>query len=180
MRIAPIAFIKEIPKEQIREICFITHSNDEAYVGALSVIIAIKSILSGSWTGRENLLEIIIDQIPDTRVRDRLIEIDKISNKLRLKEIGKLGNSGYVVDSVPMAITAASRINELGLEKMFIELIEIDGDTDTNCSIAGQIGGALIGIDGIPEKLLNKLKELSDYKWIKETITKLNKNKKWV
>jgi ADP-ribosylglycohydrolase len=179
MRIAPIAFIEEITNEQIREICFITHRNDEAYVGALSVVIAIKSILNGSWTGRENLLELIIDQIPDTRLRDRLIEIDKISNRAKLKEIGNLGNGGYVVDSVPLVIAAASGMNESGIEKMFIELIEIGGDTDTNCSIAGQIAGTLVGVENIPEKLLKKIEELSDYKWIKETITKLNMHRNW-
>ncbi len=180
MRIVPIAFIEEITREQIREICFITHSNDEAYVGALSVVIAVKSALNGIWTGKENLIEIILEQIPDTRVRDRLIEINKFPIGVKLSEIGKLGNSGYVVNSIPLAIAAANKINELGIEKMFLELIEIGGDTDTNCSIAGQIVGTLIGINNIPSNLLKQLKVLDDYEWIKETIIKFEKNRKWV
>ena len=76
MRIAPLAFLDNINRKTIREICSITHHNDEAYIGALSIIIAIREIINGTWTGSENLFEIIIEQIPDTRVRDRLIEIN--------------------------------------------------------------------------------------------------------
>ncbi len=172
MRIAPVAFWKDISNQTIREICFITHKNDEAYVGALSIVIAIKSILSGEWTGKENLLEIIIDQIPDTKIRDRIIEINKIQNTRSLKEIGELGNNGYVVNSVPLALVAANKIQEIGLERMFNEIVLIGGDTDTNCSIAGQISGTLLGINNIPNELLIKLKQLKEYDWIKNTVEK--------
>ena len=37
MRIAPLAFCENISKSQIRDICSITHNNDEAYVGAYSI-----------------------------------------------------------------------------------------------------------------------------------------------
>ena len=169
MRIAPLAFIKIISREQIRDACIITHNNDEAYVGALSVVLAIKAILNGSWTGKENLLEIIIEQIPDTRVRDRFIEINALNN---LETISKLGNNGYVVNSIPLAITYASKVQELGIETMYKQLIDIGGDTDTNCSIAGQIAGTLIGLDNIPSHLITKLKQLKDYTWIQNTILK--------
>lgn len=177
MRIAPIAFKEEITNSEIRDICIITHNNDEAYVGARSVIIAIREILNGNWNGETNLIELIIDQIPDTRVRDRLVEIKDINS---LKEIGQIGNDGYVVNSVPLAIAAANKIREIGIEEMYLQLIEIGGDTDTNCSIAGQIAGTLIGRKEIPDKLVNKLKELSEYEWIETTINKLIKKENWV
>lgn len=180
MRIAPIAFLNKITREQIREICFITHRNDEAYVGALSVVLAIEATLKRAWTGEEDLAEIIVEQIPDTKLKDRLIEISKFSKDTELKEIGSLGNTGYVVDSVPLAIAAANRIKKIGLEEMFNELIEIGGDTDTNCSIAGQIAGTLVGIKGIPDNLLNKLKSLNEYKWIEDTVSKVKIERNWV
>ena len=180
MRIAPIAFCEEIDKTTIRDLCIITHNNDEAYVGALSVVLAIRAILNGRWTGKENLLSIIIDQIPDTRVRDRLIEIDKLGKKVTLQEVGKLGNNGYVVNSVPLAITAASKIQHLGMETMFTILIEIGGDTDTNCSIAGQIAGAFIGKNNIPNEFLLKLNNLPESKKIKRVINTFKKKKGWL
>jgi len=177
MRIASLAFKENSTYSEIRDICIITHNNDEAYIGAKSVVIAIREILNGNWTGETNLIELIIEQIPDTRVRDRLIEINKIKS---LKEIGKIGNDGYVVNSVPLAIAAANKVQKIGIEEMYLQLIEIGGDTDTNCSIAGQIAGTLIGRKGIPEKLVNKLKELKEYKWIETTINELIKNENWI
>lgn len=177
MRIAPIAFNPEITNAEIRNLCIITNNNDEAYIGARCVVIAIREILKGNWTGKSNLIELIIEQIPDTRVRDRLIEIRDIKD---LFEIGRKGNDGYVVNSVPLAIAAANKINEIGIEKMYSILIEIGGDTDTNCSIAGQIAGALIGKKGIPYNLINKLKGLNEYNWILETINKFNRKENWM
>jgi ADP-ribosylglycohydrolase len=170
MRIAPLAFESNIDRQTIKDICNITHQNDEAYVGSLSIIIAIQSILNGTWTGKENLLQIIIDKIPDTRVRDRLIEINNLN--CDLIKVGKLGNDGYVVNSVPLAIAYASKVNEIGLSKMYKEIIELGGDTDTNCSIAGQIAGTLIGRQNIPSELIEKLKILTEFDWINETINK--------
>ncbi|CAL2103479.1 conserved protein of unknown function [Tenacibaculum sp. 190130A14a] len=177
MRIAPIAFKEEINNSEIRDICIITHNNDEAYIGAKSVVIAIREILNNNWNGETNLIELIINQIPDTRVRDRLIEIKDIQN---LQEVGLFGSDGYVVNSIPLAIAAANKVREIGIEQMYLQLIEIGGDTDTNCSIAGQIAGTLIGRKNIPEKLINKLKELQDYKWIETTINQLIKKENWI
>jgi len=177
MRIAPLGFESNITRSIIKDICNITHQNDEAYVGALCIIIAIQSTLNETWTGEENLLQLIIDQIPDTKVRDRLIEIDKL--KCDLTKVGKLGNNGYVVNSVPLAIAFASKVNEIGLTEMYKQIIEIGGDTDTNCSIAGQIAGTLIGIKNIPNELVDKLKELNEYNWINATIEKYDKSKNW-
>ena len=170
MRIAPLGFESNITRKVIKDVCNITHQNDEAYIGALSVVIAIQSILNETWTGKENLLQIIIDKIPDTRVRDRLIEIDNL--KCDLKQVGKLGNDGYVVNSIPLAIAFASKVNEIGLTEMYKQIIELGGDTDTNCSIAGQIAGTLIGIENIPTELMNKLKELNDFAWINGIVNK--------
>lgn len=107
MRIASLAFEANISRKLLKEICNITHQNDEAYVGALCVVIAIQAIINGVWTGKENLMQIIINQIPDTKVRDRLIEIDELN--CNLQEVSKLGNNGYVVNSVPLAIAYASK-----------------------------------------------------------------------
>lgn len=177
MRIAAIAFKEEIKDRRLRDICIITHNNDEAYVGAKSVVIAIREILKGNWTGETNLLELLIEQIPDTRVRDRLIEIKDMEN---LSEIGEKGNDGYVVNSIPLAIAAANKVKELGLGRMYKELIKIGGDTDTNCSIAGQIAGTLLGIKGIPEELMFNLQSLDEYEWISSKIEELIKEEKWV
>jgi len=52
----------------------------------------------------------------------------------------------------------------------------IGGDTDTNCSMAGQILGTLLGKDSFPKSYLDKLENLDDYKWIEKTIRKFVKH----
>ena len=162
MRIAPLAFCLD-PKDLtartvIRDICRITHHHDEAYVGALAVVMAIREGLNGNWQGESNLLPLVIDHLPDSSVRDRLSELTKVNESVSLKELAsQLGASGYVVESVPLALYASQRLKKLGFAKLMEELILAGGDTDTIASIAGQITGAIIGQDGLPEEWKAKL-----------------------
>jgi len=178
MRIAPFAFFPSISREDIYNATRITHHNDEAYVGALAVFLSIKSILEKEWNGTNDLFEIIITQLPDTKTRDRLVEISQLSKTVTIEEVSKLGNNGYVVNSVPFAIYAATQVLKIGMEKMFEKIIQTGGDTDTNSSIAGQIAGALIGYDHIPKELRHKVEQLKEYRWITEIIDHTRKSMK--
>lgn len=164
MRIAPLAFY-DIDREAIRDVCRITHRNDEAYTVALAVVLAIRAVLDGAWKGGKDLLIHLVDLLPDTRVRDRLIDINRFDT---IAEAASLGCDGYVVNSVPLAIFAASRMT--GIEEMYQQLINTRGDTDTMASIAGQIAGALIGAAAIPANLSDKLKTLPEYKWLERVM----------
>jgi ADP-ribosyl-[dinitrogen reductase] hydrolase len=167
MRIAPLAFKSITDRQNIKDICTITHKNDEAYTGALAIYYSIVNALNGGWSGDQDLIQKIIIELPDTRVKDRFIELNKL-NGLSISDIGKRYKStGYVVDSVPISVFAAQKINQLGIKEIFRELINIGGDTDTICSMTGQIIGTLIGFKGIPSDWLEKydkfeLKELVD------------------
>ena len=37
MRIAPLAFKQQVDRQTLKDICSITHKNDEAYTGALAI-----------------------------------------------------------------------------------------------------------------------------------------------
>lgn len=164
MRIAPFAFFPNISRQDIRDACRITHRNDEAYVGALAIFLSIKSIITGAWSGENNLFDLIIPELPDTRVRDRLIEINSIVSKSDIKSIALLGVNGYVVNSIPFAIFAATQAPKIGLHDMYKAIIDAGGDTDTNASLAGQIAGALYM--NIPTSLLNQLKTVDTFEWM--------------
>src|SRR5215471_10923980 len=134
MRIAPVAFCLD-PRDRsqrraIRDICRITHHNEEAYTGALAIAIAIRSAWDGSWSGQgSGLFELLLEHLPDTSVRDRIAEIAEIGDGLALAAAGKrFGSSGYVVESVPLAILGASRMSGLGLARVLEELVMIGGD----------------------------------------------------
>lgn len=58
------------------------------------------------------MIEYIVGKIPDTMVRDRFIELTPLQ-ELSIADIGRMyKSSGYVVDSVPLAVFAAHKINE--------------------------------------------------------------------
>lgn len=172
MRIAPFAFFNYITRESIRDACRITHRNDEAYVGALAIHLCIKAVITGAWTGENNLFDLVIPELPDTNVRDRLIEISAIQGISDITSIARLGTNGYVVNSVPFAIFAAAQASKIGLVKMYEQVIEAGGDTDTNASLAGQIAGPLIGINHFPKELLVKLESVNNFDWVRQIIIK--------
>jgi len=58
------------------------------------------------------------------------------------------------VDSVSISLFASQQINHLTVKEIFTELIKVGGDTDTTCSMTGQIAGALIGDNEIPDDWL--------------------------
>lgn len=173
MRIAPLAFMldpkKDEDREVIRHVARITHHNEDAYVGALAVVYAIRLIQNTS----QNFIPTIIKALPDSRVRDRLEMISQSPSGLRIRDIGrKFGNSGFVVDSVPLALFAAQQAPEIGIQSMMKEIVAAGGDTDTNCSIAGQIAGARMGIETFPEDWMKKLRETPKFDEFYESIRK--------
>ena len=100
MRIAPLAFHLDpaITEERqiIRDVCRITHHNEEAYAGALAIVIAIRSLAFDS-SSPSQLLANVLTSLPDSRVRDRIVELDKLPNDLLPAEVGsQFGSSGYV------------------------------------------------------------------------------------
>lgn len=142
MRIAPLAFVPA-GRSLIRDVCRITHRNEEAYAGALAVVMAI---------GGGDFAE-----LPDSVVRDRLLGLGEMS----IAEMAlRFGSSGYVAESVPLAIFAARQ--RLGFEDMLEQVIAVGGDTDTNASIAGQIAGARLGLSGLPGALLDRLPDRAE------------------
>lgn len=160
MRIAPLAFKTNITRQDIYDICSITHKNDEAYTGALAVYYSVLNSSNNNGLFENNLINTIIDELPDTLVKDRLVELNNLKH-LSITEVGqKFKPTGYVVDSVPLAIFSTQKITGTDLKTVFNELIAVGGDTDTICSIAGQIIGARIGYQNIHSDLVSKYEGL--------------------
>jgi len=159
MRAAPLAFCLDPSdhgaRRTIRDVSRITHHHEEAYAGALAVVVAAHAAAGGLWDGSNDLLRLVIGVLPDTQTRDRLVALTEIDKETPLLEIARrFGCSGYVAESVPLALCGASRIRSLGFKTLLIELIACGGDTDTNASMAGQVAGALIGRGLLPEDLI--------------------------
>lgn len=177
MRIAPLAFClnPQEPSERllIRDVCRITHHNEEAYAGALAVLLAIRAAYLGTWDGQANLLKLVIPQLPDTSVRDRLIEFDELEQRISIADIStRFGSSGYVVESVPLALFAVQWISEVGFKELLESIVRAGGDTDTIASMAGQVGGALLGIENLPIEMIERLPSKESVMSIAEAFAK--------
>ena len=181
MRIAPLAFFVNIETDKtvIRDVCNITHKNDEAYVGCLSILHAIKFIISDEWMSGQSLLDLIIPELPDTSVRDNLLKLQKRTS-LTINEAAQLiGTSGHVIESVPFSIFAAQKVREHQFEDILSEIILCGGDTDTNASLAGNIMGAAIGIRGFSVNVMAAFKKIKECDHIVQVGNELSKILNW-
>ena len=159
MRIAPLAFVVDPAQDEsrrlIRDVCRITHHHDEAYAGALAVVLTVRAA-----AGRVCSLAQVAAALPDTSVRDRLHVYAGLPSTMPLTEVARRhGASGFLVESVPFALLAARRLGELGFTGLLEQVIAAGGDTDTNASLVGQIAGAALGLEGLPKDLVKDLPE---------------------
>jgi ADP-ribosylglycohydrolase len=165
MRIAPLAFLLDPSDLQhrtiIRDVCRITHHNDEAYVGALAVVLAIQSVLEGKWSHQNSFLRGVLDSLPDSAVRDRIEML--IPLQISPSEVAcRFGASGYVVDTIPLALYCAQFIAEAPLPAVLARTISAGGDTDTIASITGQISGTVVCAAGVSSDLFSSVQDSQD------------------
>lgn len=150
MRVAPLAFLLD-PRRAgdrtlIRDFCRITHHSDEAYAGALAIVCAIRASFASN---PGSTLELI----PDSVTRDRLAELVRETGSAQ-----RLGNSGYVADVVPRALSVAESHHD-NLEACLTAIVRAGGDTDTVGGLGGAILGARLGIGRISRALVDTLEE---------------------
>jgi len=161
MRIAPLAFHLDPRLEQdrqvVRDVCRITHHNEEAYVGALTIVIAIRA-LAFDQASPMDLFQAVVPHLPDSRVRDRIQALSALGDDTAIAAVAsEFGASGYVVDSVPLALYAARSVGTVPFDEVLRAVIEAGGDTDTIASMTGQIAGAWLGVSQIPRELIDML-----------------------
>jgi ADP-ribosylglycohydrolase len=73
--------------------------------------------------------------------------------------MGCLVSSGYVVDSVPLAILAAMRSSDL--METIRAIVQYVGDTDTIGSMFGRISGAPSRTGALPMEIVNQIDVVS-------------------
>src|SRR5262249_3514592 len=73
VRAAPLVFFPDpnahAARMTIRDVSRITHHHEEAYAGALAVVIAVRAAGASLWDGSDSLLRLVAEILPDTGTR---------------------------------------------------------------------------------------------------------------
>jgi ADP-ribosylglycohydrolase len=157
MRIAPLAFVLDpfnpVSRVVVRDVCRITHHSDEAYIGALAVLLAIHSV---HWPPGTSLFSDIATALPDSRVRDGILAYSQLPSDISITgAIERFGSSGYVVETVPLSLLLAGRLTPASFSTLLAELVRAGDDADTIGAIAGQIAGSHLGFSHLPAELVS-------------------------
>jgi poly(ADP-ribose) glycohydrolase ARH3 len=159
MRAAPLAFFLdprcEADRRTIRDVSRITHHSDEAYVGSLAIVVAIRHC-STLGAVPDALLSTVAAELPDTAVRDRILEI---AGSTPEQVASKFGASGHVVDAVPLSLQLVTA-HRASSAQVIRAAISLGGDTDTIAALAAQILGAT-GVEP-PADLLARIPATQD------------------
>lgn len=155
MRVAPLAFVLDPSASEdrttIRDVCRITHHNDEAYLGAVAVLTAIRGELNDP-----DFFQVVASSLPDCRVRDRLLDFSSIPPRADLQSVAEIhGSSGFVAQTVPLALLVAQRMLATELSTVMRDAAAVSEDADTICAIACQVAGAHLGLSKLPANLVS-------------------------
>ena len=159
MRIAPLAFLldphQSTHRRVIRDVCRITHHNDEAYAGALAIVVGLRLALNDD-LGHPNFLRMVALELPDSNTRDALIALADNPPHTLEEMSRKTGVGGYVAQSVPLALGAANYVLE-EFESRLKEVVSLGGDCDTIASMTAQLAAAQGGLQLLPRAWLTQL-----------------------
>ncbi len=157
-------------RELVRASSRITHTDPKAEWGAL--VVAAAAYVSAIWTVSESetahlSLEEFLAELPAeaTELRDLVRKAQKSAAACETTSkfaqsigVGEKGVSGYIYQTVPVALHAACRYPN-DLRAALEAAISCGGDTDTVAAITGGIVGAGLNRSAFPPDLVNGLWE---------------------
>lgn len=176
MRVAPIGLYFCDKRQEPEEIDIIgakaaalTHGHELGYIPAAMLVHIIMRISEYG----DTILEAIKDAMcsmptifPNAKHMDELLALIKkaiaLSNENMddLDAIRQLGEGWVAEETLAIAVYCALKHSD-DFERGIIAAVNHDGDSDSTGAVAGNILGAALGIDAIPQKYLDNL-ELKD------------------
>jgi ADP-ribosylglycohydrolase len=154
MRVAPIGLVYHFSFSLVERYAVIssivTHRGDGAIGGAVAIATALACICSNF-----SFEELFKEVIYRTKEYNELIA-DKIQCAFN-DETEKLETSMFSWDAVPTAFYCF--FSSSTYEECVLKAVNIGGDTDSIAAMAGGMKGAEVGINRIPERWVNKVKD---------------------
>jgi len=101
--------------------------------------------IRGAWSETlPDLLHAVAEQLPDSRVRDRMVSVAEVSRCAGLPAIAALGTSGYVVDTIA---SIAGQVAGARLGAAALPAALLDGLSERD--LVERIGGRFAGSGGV-------------------------------
>ncbi len=175
MRVAPLGLFCTNP-EQIEntdllgaKAAAITHGNSLGYIPAAALVHIINRIVYGGCTKGDSLYD-IVEECKETLsilfdenglLKSFLTLVDKAvafskNSKSDLQNIAKLGEGWIGDEAFAIALYCVLKY-QTDFSKVIIAAVNHDGDSDSTGAIAGNMAGALIGYEAIPQQWKNDL-----------------------
>lgn len=166
MRVAPIGFQRDrdVAYKLAKEVAAITHSHPSGYLSAGALSLIIYSLVEGK--NIEESIAIAIDYLSKETDGEECIEKIKTAISLsrnhetHVDNIKKIGKGWIAEEALGIAVYCSLKHTH-DIEKAITIAALHDGDSDSTAAITGNIVGAIVGIDGVPKDLVEKV-ELRD------------------
>lgn len=157
MRVAPIGLFFHTQPEQVwvqaRRSAIPTHIHPLGIAGAQLLALAVTWCLRTETFDRNALFDYLLADCEQEVYREKLSAAKRMSS---VQELSQLGNGIAAQESVVTAITSFSFAPE-SYAQTIGQAILLGGDTDTIAAMAGALSGAWVGIEALPESLMNVL-----------------------
>lgn len=155
MRIAPLGAFFADDLDHLLEAAdrasAVTHAHPEGRAGGIAVALA-AALASNGEPGGEALLQAVVDRLPDSAVKNGLVEATGIAADTPSQDVARALGAGDRIlaqDTVPFALWCAA--HHLGdVEETFWATVAGLGDRDTTCAIACGVSVLAGDIDDIP------------------------------
>jgi len=137
-----------------------THAHPDGEAGAIAVAVAAARVFAGERDPRA-LLEAVVENTPSGLTRDGIRRAIPLLRAEHYTVAAELGNGSHVLssDTVPFAIwCAATHLADLA--GACWSCVEVGGDIDTTCAMAGGIIIGATGMAGIPDGWLSSREPL--------------------
>jgi len=154
MRSAPIGayFCTEVDAvvEHATRSALPTHAHPDGIAGAVAVAVAAARVFAGERDPRA-LLEAVVERTPAGPTRDGIRRSIPMLRAEHITVAAELGNGSRVIasDTIPFALwCAATHLDDFA--GACWACVEVGGDIDTTCAMAGGVIAGAVGLAGIP------------------------------
>ena len=177
MRVSPIGafYFDDLEKVKLlsRQSSEITHTNEEAIVGAMAIAISTSLATKYKFENRNDLsaktfIEQIIQELPPSDTRAKINKSLSVPYSYRIKTVESiLGNGSKMLaqDTVPFAIWCAAH-NLNNFEEALWKAVSILGDRDTICAMVGGIVMMSSNEKYIPKKWQESVEKIQNSQFL--------------